>query len=105
MDAAATIREARARRGLSQAEVAARAGTSQATISAYETGRKQPSLDTLGRLLATMGLELRIEERSPRRPSRAEHQRVGRSLVDVLRLAEQLPTRHDATLRYPRLAR
>src|SRR5690348_14066078 len=50
----------RARRtaGLSQAELARRAGTSRTTLSAYEHGRKSPSLDTLERLLAAAGFEL-----------------------------------------------
>ena len=44
--------------GLSQAELARRAGTSRPTLSAYEHGRKSPSLDTLGRLFAAAGFEL-----------------------------------------------
>jgi transcriptional regulator with XRE-family HTH domain len=44
--------------GLSQAELARRAGTSRPTLSAYERGRKSPSLDTLGRLFAAAGFEL-----------------------------------------------
>lgn len=54
----------RARRlvsGLSQAQLARRAGTSQAFISQIETGEKSPTVDTLGRLLAVMGDELRLE--------------------------------------------
>jgi len=58
MDVAATLREARRRAGLSQAALAARSGTSQATISAYESARKQPSVDTLSRLLAAAGAVL-----------------------------------------------
>ena len=54
MDAAASLRDARRRAGLTQAELARRAGTSQATISAYEHGRKEPSVETLGRLLAAL---------------------------------------------------
>ena len=51
---------ARVRRaaGLSQAELARRAGTSRPTLSAYEHGRKSPSLDTLERLVAAAGFEL-----------------------------------------------
>lgn len=50
------IREARATAGLTQAELAARAGTSQPTIAAYERGTKVPSAATLERLLATAGM-------------------------------------------------
>lgn len=54
------IRLARHDRGLSQRELARRAGTSQATISAYEAGRKSPNLDTLKRIIRAAGLDLRI---------------------------------------------
>jgi transcriptional regulator with XRE-family HTH domain len=51
---------ARVRRasGLSQSELAQRAGTSRPTLSAYEHGRKSPSLDTLQRVLDAAGFEL-----------------------------------------------
>ena len=102
MDAARALREARRRAGVSQAALARRAGTSQATISAYESGRKQPSVETLSRLLAALGCRLAVEAGGARRPSRAELARVARALADVLALAEALPTRHARVLRYPR---
>lgn len=46
---------------LSQRELARRAGTSQATLSAYEAGRKSPSLDTLARIVRAAGQDLRIQ--------------------------------------------
>lgn len=52
---------ARLERRMSQRELAANAGTSQATISAYETGEKSPSLDTLHRIIQAAGLDLRIQ--------------------------------------------
>lgn len=55
------IKVARLERGLSQRELARRAHTSQATISAYETGEKSPSLDTLARIVRAAGLDLRIQ--------------------------------------------
>ncbi len=36
-------------------------GIAQPTLSAYESGRRQPTLPTLLRLLAKAGLELRIQ--------------------------------------------
>lgn len=57
------LARARDRSGLSQEEVARRARTSRTTISAYEHGRKSPTLDTLQRLLAAMGFELEVEPR------------------------------------------
>jgi transcriptional regulator with XRE-family HTH domain len=44
--------------GLSQLDLARRAGTSRPTLSAYEHGRKAPTADTLERLLAAAGFRL-----------------------------------------------
>jgi transcriptional regulator with XRE-family HTH domain len=57
--AGALIADARARAGMTQAELAARAHTVQSAIAAYETGRRQPTLPTLYRLLAAAGFDLR----------------------------------------------
>lgn len=59
--AANLIKLARHEAGLSQRELARRAGTSQATMSAYESGRKQPSLETLARIIRAAGQDLRIQ--------------------------------------------
>lgn len=58
--AAGLIRLARQKGGLSQRELADRAGQTQQSISAYETGRKDPTLSTLNRLLAAAGFEMRV---------------------------------------------
>jgi uncharacterized protein len=58
--AAGLIRLARDKAGLTQTELAVLAGVSQQTISAYETGRKEPTLPSLQRLLEAAGFELRI---------------------------------------------
>lgn len=50
------IRRARENAGLSQRALAERAGTSQPTISAYESGRKVPEQATLERLLRAAGV-------------------------------------------------
>jgi transcriptional regulator with XRE-family HTH domain len=47
--------------GLSQEELATRAGTSRTTLSAYERGRKSPTLTTVSRLLESVGYELTAE--------------------------------------------
>jgi transcriptional regulator with XRE-family HTH domain len=105
VDAARRLREARRLAGLSQAELACRAGTSQATVSAYESARKQPSVATLSRLLAAAGARLTVEHgRAPVvLPSPADHARAGRALGEVLSLAASLPVRHERRLRYPPL--
>ncbi|MCP9488387.1 MAG: helix-turn-helix domain-containing protein [Solirubrobacteraceae bacterium MAG38_C4-C5] len=100
------LHEARRRAGLSQTELARRAGTSQATISAYESGRKQPSVATLSRLLAAAGARLTVEHGRPPvvLPSPHEHARAARTLSQVLSLAASLPVRHERGLRYPSLS-
>jgi transcriptional regulator with XRE-family HTH domain len=103
VDASSSLRDARRRSGLTQAELARRAGTSQATISAYEHGRKEPSVETLGRLLAACGVRLTAVPAAMAvvRPSASRLARAGRTLVDVMLLAEALPTRHARELRFP----
>jgi transcriptional regulator with XRE-family HTH domain len=57
------LEQARADAGLSQGELARRAGTSRTTLSAYEHGRKSPTLATAARLLAQAGFELATRPR------------------------------------------
>ena len=52
---------ARTRLGLSQTAFADLLGIAQPTLLAYESGRRQPTLPTLLRMLARAGLELRLE--------------------------------------------
>ena len=54
------LQAARRVAGLSQAELAERAGTSQATLSAYERGAKSPALKVAERILHATGLELSV---------------------------------------------
>ncbi len=58
--AAGLIRLARDKADMTQSALAKEAGVSQQSVSAYETGRKEPTLPTLQRLLAAAGLEMRI---------------------------------------------
>ncbi|WP_415853467.1 helix-turn-helix domain-containing protein [Sinomonas sp. G460-2] len=63
MDRSFLLWRARRARGLTQAELAARSGTSQATLSAYERGLKSPSLKVASRILAAMDHELTLRTR------------------------------------------
>jgi transcriptional regulator with XRE-family HTH domain len=54
------VREARRRAGLSQRELAGRAGTTQSAIARLETGRSTPSFDTVLRLVRLCGLDLDV---------------------------------------------
>ena len=67
MEACAVLRDARSRAGLSQSELARRAGVPQSVVSEYEAGKRQPALPTLARLVAATGHELTIglERRDP----------------------------------------
>lgn len=105
MDAASSLRAARAAAGLTQADLARRAGTSQATISQYERGRKDPTAATFVRLLEATGSEITVGPvpRPVVRPTAADLERAGRGLEDVIELAALLPTRHERVLRFPRL--
>lgn len=61
----ALLREARRRAGLSQAELADRAQTSQSAIARYERARTLPDLPTLRRIVQACDLELGLELREP----------------------------------------
>lgn len=53
-----TLRQARESARLSQTDVARRAGIAQSVISAYESGRREPSMQTLAKLIEATGHEL-----------------------------------------------
>lgn len=59
-DVGGLLLDARRRAGLTQEELARRAGTTASAISAYEHDRKDPSVGTLRRLVEACGMELRI---------------------------------------------
>ena len=58
MDAADLLEHVRVSSGLTQEELARRAGTSRPTLSAYEHGRKSPTVATFARLLSRAGWDL-----------------------------------------------
>ena len=71
--AATLLRETREQVGLTQAQLAARCGVTQSVISAYESGRREPSLPMLQRLIAGTGLRLELDIRSPHTLPRRGH--------------------------------
>jgi transcriptional regulator with XRE-family HTH domain len=87
------------RSGLSQAELARRAGVPRSVINVYVNGHRDPGANMLSRLASAGGLQLELgKRRAPVDPYRA-----GRILVEVLELAEALPFSPKAELNYPRL--
>ena len=97
----ALIRRARTAAGLSLRGLADRAGTSHATIAAYEAGRVHPSMETVRRIIGATGFRI-VVELVPRvdEPSLLR----GDELIDVLELASQFPARHGQQLHFPRFA-
>jgi transcriptional regulator with XRE-family HTH domain len=58
--AAGLVLMAREEAGLSQRELAEQAGVAQSEIARIESGKREPSIPTLQRILAGAGLELRF---------------------------------------------
>jgi transcriptional regulator with XRE-family HTH domain len=87
--------------GLSQAELARRSGLTPSVLSAYEHGRRQPSVSALARIARAAGLELEISRLS----DEAALERAGRVLIDVIGLADRMPSRDRGELAYPPLIR
>jgi uncharacterized protein len=69
-DASVLLSQVRREAGLTQAELARRAETSQAMVARYETGAASPTVRTLARLLRAAGRELELSGAvaSPRVP-------------------------------------
>jgi transcriptional regulator with XRE-family HTH domain len=116
------LRWLRDRRGRKQYEVANAAGITKGMLSAYETGRQRPSLDTLDKVLETLGCDLndlhnslrivngepagliRSERRAPW-PSLTGGGQAGRSgsegevdVYDALGITERLPEQEEKAL-------
>ena len=69
MDTAELLFEARKSADLTQAELARRAGTSQAMVARYETGVASPTVRTLRRLLRAAGRDLELSSVNARATS------------------------------------
>ncbi len=80
-------------------QLAARAHTSHATLSAYEHGRSAPTIDTLERVAAASGFI--VDVHLVPAVGGADRAARGRELADVLELAAQFPARHETMLQAP----
>jgi transcriptional regulator with XRE-family HTH domain len=100
MTAAMLLRRARRGSGLTLRRLAVRAHTSHATLSAYESGRVDPSMETVQRIVRAAGFDLDVSL-SPRVGGDSPEDR-GQELVEVLELAALFPARHQPELRFPR---
>ena len=97
--ASLTVRQILRESGLSQAELARRAGVPRSVVNAYLKGSRDPGTDALTRLAAAGGLELCLVRRRPP----VDPHRASEILVQVLDLAEALPFRPRPTLDFPSL--
>jgi transcriptional regulator with XRE-family HTH domain len=98
--AAQTISHIRRRSGLGLRELARRAGTSHATLHAYEVGAKEPRVDTVARIASAAGFTLEVGLAGRPDPD-AVRDAKGRELVQVLDLAGEFPARHAKRLHAP----
>jgi len=60
MSLASIVREARRRAGLTQAELADRAGVPKSTVGRIESGARTPSTDLVEQLVRAAGLEVTV---------------------------------------------
>jgi transcriptional regulator with XRE-family HTH domain len=100
IDSASMVREIHGRSGLSQAELARRAGIPRSVLNVYIRGHREPGADALMRLAAAGGFGLELSQRRPP----VDPERASKILVQVLELAEALPFRPRAEMQFPRLA-
>jgi transcriptional regulator with XRE-family HTH domain len=103
------LRRLRLRRGLLQKELAASSKVSKTLISGYETGRTEPSLSSLSRLLVALGYDRfdllnALEEVNGRPPrefpvARSGPRPAGSEILDALGLKDLEPDQEEDFLR------
>lgn len=87
MDAADMVRTARKGAGLSQVEIARRAGTSQAAVSAVERGASDVTVSKAARLVAAAGYELVLARVREPHPDDLDMMRLNLDKTPAARLA------------------
>jgi len=91
--AASTIRGARVRAGLTQTELAAKANVSQSVVSAYESSKREPSFETLRKLVAATGFDLDVIL-VPAAPKTSRRQAVDQNRMRLQRTLGRLGARN-----------
>lgn len=61
------IKKARRKKRISQMSLATLLGTSQAEVSRFENGKSNPTVEFLDRLISTLGMELKITSKKPKK--------------------------------------
>ena len=82
--------------GLTQRELARRAGLSPSVLCAYESGTRMPGTDVFLRIVRASGGDIAVRARPA-----ADLHRADAALQDVLALAEVLPQTRRGALAYP----
>ncbi|MBJ7457954.1 MAG: helix-turn-helix transcriptional regulator [Thermoleophilaceae bacterium] len=95
------IRESRKSSGMSQAELARRAGIPRSVMNVYEKGKREPSVEMFARLLNAAGFRLAIEPLT----APVDVARAAEILELVVDLAESLPYTPKQSNNYPPLWR
>jgi transcriptional regulator with XRE-family HTH domain len=101
VDAATLLTRCRVRAGLTQRELARRAGTSAAAVCLYEQGERVPRIDTLTRLVAATGSTLELDAVPGPAVDVAAN---ARTLEELLDLTDHLPQRSARRLGVPPFA-
>lgn len=92
VDVASLLRDARTQSGMSQRELADRAGTAQSVVARIEGGTTSPTWDTLARLLEAAGFTLDVALR----PTKGG---LSHMLADVPRILRLTPEQRLVELR------
>ncbi len=87
MEAGTIIVDARKRAGITQTELASRMETHQSVVARWETGKTQPSLETVMRAVEAAGLELTVTisgaDPNPERSVSSRENETGRIIQDL----------------------
>lgn len=94
------IRDSRLAAGMSQAELARRAGIPRSVMNVYEKGKREPSAEMFARLLNAAGFRLAVEPLAPP----VDVDRAAEILEMVVDLAESLPYAPKPSNSYPPLS-
>ncbi|MGA7704353.1 MAG: helix-turn-helix transcriptional regulator [Solirubrobacteraceae bacterium] len=92
MEVAGLIKQARHDAGITQLELAHRAGTAQPAVAAYESGVRTPTLATLERLLDACEHDLQLAAAPRTRRGAASLEQLAPQIAEDLALAQE----HDA---------
>lgn len=92
MELTTLIRDARQAAGITQLEMAKRAGTAQPAVAAYESGARTPNLATLQRLLGACEYDVELLTRPRMRRGATSLAEIGQTITEDLEQGQE----HDA---------